>query len=306
RRYPHSGKPRTCHLSCPERMPSQATTAGVSGFQALVDEFLTEEFEARPVAAGDLGLSDYDDRLDDLSAAALRRRDEDATRWRARLSRGSPTSRRSWPMRSSSAAGPGRHGAAFGTCELLPLELAAGPDRDRLVDAGARAADALERWIAHLEELAKRATGTWQLGEERYSRLLREREALPYDARQLREIGRQEYDRLDAEMREIARGIDGNGDWARALAEANADHPPTEEAMRGGYEAWTERARRFLTDTGLVTLPAGEICLVEPSPIFQRPVLGVASYAAPPAFSSSVLGHFFVPFAPDGTPDAEV
>jgi uncharacterized protein (DUF885 family) len=35
-------------------------------------------------------------------------------------------------------------------------------------------------------------------------------------------------------------------------------------------------------------------------------VLGVASYASPPAFSPSLLGHFFVPFAPDGTPEAEI
>ena len=35
-------------------------------------------------------------------------------------------------------------------------------------------------------------------------------------------------------------------------------------------------------------------------------MLGVASYIAPPAFSDKLKGHFFVPFAPDGTPDAEI
>jgi len=35
-------------------------------------------------------------------------------------------------------------------------------------------------------------------------------------------------------------------------------------------------------------------------------VLGVASYMAPPAFSDSLTGHFFVPFAPDGTSDEEI
>ena len=43
------------------------------------------------------------------------------------------------------------------------------------------------------------------------------------------------------------------------------------------------------------TLPEGEVCVVEPSPVFQRPVLGVASYMAPPAFSDRWTGHFFVP-----------
>jgi uncharacterized protein (DUF885 family) len=90
------------------------------------------------------------------------------------------------------------------------------------------------------------------------------------------------------------------------LAAANRIHAPTEETMRQRYEVWTERARTFLRDTGLVTLPPGEACLVVPSPVFQRPVIGVASYSSPPAFSDSLLGHFFVPFAPDGTPAAEI
>ena len=39
---------------------------------------------------------------------------------------------------------------------------------------------------------------------------------------------------------------------------------------------------------------------------FQRPVLAVASYASPPAFSASRRGHFFVPFPPDGASPAEI
>ncbi len=154
--------------------------------------------------------------------------------------------------------------------------------------------------------MAAAATGDWVLGEERYSRLLREREALPYDARGLRDVGQAQYDLLNAEMGDIARRLDPSGDWAAVLHRANRDHASTEEEMRAGYEDWTERARAFLAETGLVTLPPGERCVVEASPVFQRPVLGVASYASPPPFSASMLGHFFVPFAPDGTPPEEI
>jgi len=45
---------------------------------------------------------------------------------------------------------------------------------------------------------------------------------------------------------------------------------------------------------------------VVPSPPFQRPVLAVASYNAPPAFKPSRTGHFFVPFPPDGTTPEDV
>jgi uncharacterized protein (DUF885 family) len=352
----------------------------------LVDTFLAEEFETSPTFASALGLTQYDDRLDDLSAAAFERRDARATQWRerfeavpdadldldARIDRDLAISVlrgreiladwQGWrrdpqtytgailqgifglflhrlrpepelvdsairrlteapraieqgmanlsaelahPLIVGRGAGAARGGARY-LRELVAADVAEGPDRDRLAAAGATAAVALDRWVAFLEDLVGRATGTWQLGEERYSRLLREREALPYDARGLREVGRAEYDTLDAEMHDIAARVDPNGDWAAVLERANADHPPTEEAMRKGYEDWTARARRFLAETGLVSLPDGERCLVEPSPVFQRPVLGVASYAAPPSFSTSLLGHFFVPFAPDGTSEGEI
>jgi uncharacterized protein (DUF885 family) len=55
-----------------------------------------------------------------------------------------------------------------------------------------------------------------------------------------------------------------------------------------------------------VSFPAGEECLVEPSPLYQRPLLAVASYNSPPPFSPSMRGHFFVPFPPDGAAEQEI
>src|SRR5207253_6751496 len=95
-------------------------------------------------------------------------------------------------------------------------------------------------------------------------------------------------------------------DWRAATHALNDDHPTTPEGMRQEYARWTERARAFLAEHELVTLPEGEQCLVVPSPPFQRPVLAVASYMRPPAFRESLTGHFFVPFPPDGTSAAEV
>jgi uncharacterized protein (DUF885 family) len=201
----------------------------------------------------------------------------------------------------SSAKASGRY-----VRDLLPIEIADGDGRGRLTAAGAMAGDAFDAWSEFLVGFAKEATGDWVFGEERYSRLLRERESLGFDARSLRRMGEAEYDRLDAEMRELCLRIRGTDDWRKVIEEACEDHPLTEDAMRQAYEVWTARARDFLAETGIVTLPDGEQCLVEPSPVFTRPVIGVASYNSPPAFSDSLTGHFFVPFAPDGTPADEV
>src|SRR5262249_43210415 len=95
-------------------------------------------------------------------------------------------------------------------------------------------------------------------------------------------------------------------DWAAVLETLNTDHPETPDAMLRAYAEWTERARAFLRERGLVSFPEGEECVVAPSPPFQRPVLAVASYQSPPAFSASLRCHFFLPFPPDGAPAAEV
>jgi uncharacterized protein (DUF885 family) len=129
---------------------------------------------------------------------------------------------------------------------------------------------------------------------------------LEYDAASLRERGRREYDRLSEDLRRCAQQIDATDDWSRVLHQLNLDHPPTPEAMLQAYTECTQRARQFLIDQNLVTLPPGEECSVEPSPVFQRPVIAVASYNSPPPFSTSTRGHFFVPFPPDGASEQEV
>jgi uncharacterized protein (DUF885 family) len=68
--------------------------------------------------------------------------------------------------------------------------------------------------------------------------------------------------------------------------------------MREEYERETQRARAFLFERGLVSFAAGESCRVVPSPNFQRPILAVAFYMAPPPLTASRLGHFFVPYTP--------
>ncbi len=355
-------------------------------FAELTDAFLDAEFADSPVRASSLGLTEYDERLDDLSEAAFeRRRSTDATwleRFRAMpdaelgfdeiidrdlvisILRGRQISDdfEIWRRQPDTYLNPGmsgifslflhrlrpigelveaavarmalipgnlddgkrnlrpemvpaifldraanqaRAGARY-VREILPSQVEDEPLRARLADAGEAAASAYEGYVAFLEEMRPTATGDYVFGEERYSALLREKELLGFDARELRERGRVAYDELAAELTRCARELRDTDDWASVLDELNEDHPRTPEAMRVGYEDWTERARQYLKEHRLVSFPEGEECAVVPSPPFQRPVLAVASYMQPPPFSDRMLGHFFVPFPPDGASEDEI
>jgi uncharacterized protein (DUF885 family) len=190
--------------------------------------------------------------------------------------------------------------------DLLPAEVSDGKLQVEMAEAGAAAAAAYESFAAHLSDLAAKAKGDWALGEERYSRLLREKELLADDASSLRERGRAAHAALDSEMRELCRKHWGDGDWRTRLDLVNADRPGTPEAMRDGYERATNEARAFLVEHDLVSFPEGESCTVEPSPPFQRPVLAVASYLQPPALRPSLKGRFNVPYPPEGTSAEEL
>ena len=210
------------------------------------------------------------------------------------------------PMYVERAVRQARAGARY-VGEVLPNEVADPKLRGDLADSGGIASSAMEAYAEFLSQtLLPKASGEYAIGERRYSQLLREKELLQYDAPALRELGRREYDRLADSLRDYAHRIDNTDDWPRVLERFNQDHPPTPDAMLQTYSDWTEHARQFLKDNALVTLPPGEECAVEPSPLFQRPVTAVASYNSPPPFSSSMRGHFFVPFPPDGASEQEV
>jgi uncharacterized protein (DUF885 family) len=357
-----------------------------SAFASLVDSFLKEEYEDSPTLASSLGLTEYDERLDDTSAAAYERRRASDLEWlgkfRAVADDGLAPAERidrdllisvlrgrelyqpleMWKRQPNYYLNPGLNGvftlflhrlrpegelvfaararleqvpksiedgianldpalvppiyaeraigqakaAARYARELVPNEVGGAQAHPRLAAAGDIAAKAFERFAAFLEDLRRKTSGNYAIGEELYSALLREKELLPFGAAELRERGREQYALLSTEANRIATEIDGSADWAKTCDRLNKIHAPTPDAMRDEYADWTDRARSFLRDTALVTLPPGEKCTVEPSPPFQRPVLAVASYQRPPAFRDTLHGHFFVPYPPDGTSPDEV
>jgi uncharacterized protein (DUF885 family) len=203
------------------------------------------------------------------------------------------------------AANQARAGARY-VREILPAQIDDGSLSATLAEAGEVAGSAYDDYVAFLEEMRPAAAGDFVLGEAHYSALLREKELLAFGARELRERGQAAYDQLAQELTRCARELRRTDDWKAVLDELNEDHPRTPEEMRVGYEEWTERARQYLRTHRLVSFPEGEECAVVPSPPFQRPVLAVASYMSPPPFSDKMLGHFFVPFPPDGASEDEI
>jgi uncharacterized protein (DUF885 family) len=180
------------------------------------------------------------------------------------------------------------------------------PDlRRQLEKAGAGAATAYEAYGEFLEGLADQARGSFVFGEEYYDVVLQTGEGFSFGARALREMGREQVELLDGQMAALAESMDGTADWRTVIERLRANHPSSMEEMLRYYREETERAREFVRAEGLMSFPEGEECAVEPSPLFARAGVPVASYFPPAYFGPPSKGTFNVPFTPDDASEAE-
>lgn len=178
--------------------------------------------------------------------------------------------------------------------------------RQQLLTAAEPAARAYDSLAEHLERLAPKATGTFVYGERRYNAVLQKGEQFSLSARQLRDVGWQEYRRLDTEMQAVAKRISGSADWKALLPTLQQQHPANAGEMLRSYRDTTARARQFVIDHDLMTVPAGERCVVDPAPAFERAATAVASYFPPAALAHRGHGIFNVPYPPDDASATEL
>lgn len=230
------------------------------------------------------------------------------------------------PLLAERAAGQAAVGREFLT-DVLPRLVGDRRLRARLELAAEPAAEAFDELLPFLQNLTDRARGDWRLGERRYSALLREQELLGYGASELHERGRREWQRTAERIAELTGHPPGtaqdspppgrpdlpghdlpghdlprddppDGGWRAVLRAQQDDFPRTEDMMLAEYAEQTARARAFLAEHDLVPFADGEDCRVVPAPAFERPVLAVAAYMAPPVLAGGAAGFFYVPYCP--------
>jgi uncharacterized protein (DUF885 family) len=177
---------------------------------------------------------------------------------------------------------------------------------DELRRAGTAAAAAYDAFGEFLGQLAERATGTFAFGEANYDAVLQVGEGFAFDTRTLRDMGREQVRSLSLQMEALAQEMEGTSDWHGVLDRLRDDHPQTMEQLLERYRAETDRARDFVRTSGIMSIPEGESCVVEPAPLFLRSAAPVASYFPPAFFGPPSPGTFNVPFTPDdATPEEQ-
>jgi uncharacterized protein (DUF885 family) len=164
---------------------------------------------------------------------------------------------------------------------------------DGVAQSAARARAALKDFAAWLEASVETAPAEgYAAGERALNFRLAYQHAVQATAVEILRYGRRLVEEVEAELAELAGRIAPGVAW-RDLAERLRDDHPAPADLVGEYAGAMERARGFVQDRDLVTIPAGPL-EVTATPAYLRPVIPLAAYLPPGPYSPDRTGRFFV------------
>jgi uncharacterized protein (DUF885 family) len=178
------------------------------------------------------------------------------------------------------------------------------PELQRLEAANAAVESALHEYAAWLREQLGRATDDFALGAEAYDELIALRSFDGLTTDEILQIGEEQLALNHEGRTAAAREIDPDASEADVLARIKADHPSSFEAALEGYRDVMFRARDFIREHDLATVPSNESLSVVPTPEYLRNVMPFAAYFQPAKFDAERRGIYIVTPSVDGDPRA--
>ena len=155
------------------------------------------------------------------------------------------------------------------------------------------AREALVTFIDHLQsELPEFAEARIGIGEDAFNFRLHFEHALKASAPQLWRLGNRLIADAEREMSRLAEEIAPGVAWPDLVDKLRNEHP-VDDQLVSVYAVEMKRSHDFVKDKDLVGMPDGKLEVVE-TPDFLRPLIPVAAYQPPGAFSQDRTGWFYV------------
>ncbi len=175
---------------------------------------------------------------------------------------------------------------------------------DALLEANDEAITALEQFGKYLsEELLENSNGKFATGKVLFNQILKHEHHLPFNSDDLIKIAKKVIRHTENEMKKVAADIDKNKDWREIVEKLKTEHP-TVKSLTRSYEKEMKRAKKFVEENDLVTIPEGETIEVVPTPPFAKMLIPYAAYISPAPMEESQKGTFWVT-VPDDVSRAE-
>ncbi|MBF8289313.1 MAG: hypothetical protein HW391_281 [Chloroflexi bacterium] len=174
----------------------------------------------------------------------------------------------------------------------------------RLERAVERADTAVADHASWVETSLPGGTSEWALGRERYDALVAHRAFDGLDADAILAIGEEQLALHHAARAAAAHEVDADAPELEVVERIKSDHPATFEDALVEYREAMARARQFLVDRRLVSVPDDERVDVVATPTYLRRIMPFAAYFAPAPFDHDPVGTYIVTPSVDDNPDA--
>ena len=142
-------------------------------------------------------------------------------------------------------------------------------------------------------QILPKARGSYSVGADLFHFQLQHWHDLPYRDIDLLEWGTHELHEARKTLEKMAKRIPGNRTWRQILEDLKEDHPDA-AGLIPAYQKDVDRARRFVEERSLATIPGDEILEVTETPEFERSVAPFAAYLPPPPFGTQRRGSLWV------------
>ncbi len=175
-----------------------------------------------------------------------------------------------------------------------PLAAVTGKSPAMLAGVTRRAEQAAQDYARVVNRARPAAEGSFALGAERFTALMRERLGLALSPREAVAFARREAERLAEALREEARRFHPRNSPAEILDQAARQWKPRGKDLLEAYTRMTQRMRERFEKADWLTFPQGDRLLVKPVPEFMRDQFPTAAYSSPGPLDPDQTGIFWV------------
>ena len=178
------------------------------------------------------------------------------------------------------------------------------PQLHRLHTAARATKAALFDYAAWIEQQLGRCGERIALGRDQLDELVELRALEGLDADDILTLGLEQLEAMHELRREAGRELDASLNEAEVVSRVKANGPADFEAALAGYRDSMMRARAYIAERDLATLPVDDVLEVLPTPKHMRSTLPLAAYFDPAAFDRPLRGVYVVTPSVDDDPGA--
>ena len=178
------------------------------------------------------------------------------------------------------------------------------PEQRRLERAASTAAVSVDLFTTWLEGTIADGIDASGVGRELHDRMVELRAFDGLDADAILDLGEQKLAEEIEARRAAAREIDPDADVNDVVARVKSDHAASFDAALEQYRDAMRRARTYLIEKDLASVPNDERIDVIETPEYLRNVIPFAAYFSPAAFDRDSKGIYIVTPSVHGDPNA--